>query len=76
MPTEAPLKVIYKKNSFRRYATSRVRMAFKPKYLNADTILAESACSQVLNFGEQNTFLKGKVCFHHKFNTKLCFGTT
>jgi len=33
--------VIYKK-SFGRYATSRGRMAFKTKYLIADTILAES----------------------------------
>jgi len=33
--------VIYKKKSFRRYATSRGRMAFKINILIADTILAE-----------------------------------
>jgi len=41
MLTGAPLTVIYTK-SFWRYATSRGRMAFKTKYLIADTILAES----------------------------------
>ena len=65
--------VIYKKH-FRRYATSRGRMAVKTKYSNCRNNFGRTRpVASFSGLGGQNTFLGGKdFSIYHMFETMFC----